>query len=73
VVIVGATRFQSPTVFMSNSLETSALEARVWRFNFTRALNITMTIKSPFVIDLKSIDINLELARGVGNFQVQLR
>lgn len=70
VVIIGATGFQAPTVYPTNSLDTSALEAGVWGFNFTRAMNFTMVNKSPMAIDVQSIDIDLDLARFAGHFTV---
>jgi hypothetical protein len=70
LVIVTLTGFQAPTVFMGNSLDTSALEAGSWGFNFTRAMNLTIINKSPMTIDVQKIDIDVDLARSVGHFTV---
>ena len=70
VVIIAMTGFQAPTVYPTNSLDTSALEAGIWGFNFTRAMNFTIVNKSPMTIDVQSIDIDVDLAQFVGHFTV---
>jgi len=70
LIIIATTGFQVPPVYATNALDTSALEAGVWGFNFTRAMNFTMVNKSPMAIDVRSIDIEVDLARFVGHFTV---
>jgi hypothetical protein len=70
LVILATTGFQAPMVYATNALDTTALEAGVWGFNFTRAMNFTMVNKSPMAIDVQFIDIDVDLARLVGHFTV---
>jgi len=70
LVILATTGFQAPIVYATNALDTTALEAGDWGFNFTRAMNFTMVNKSPMAIDVQSIDIDVDLARLAGHFTV---
>lgn len=70
IVIITAAGFHPPTVFSTNSLDTSALEAGVWGFNFTRALNLTILNTSKMTVDFQTIDVDVTLARVPANFMV---
>jgi hypothetical protein len=70
IVVISAAGFRPPTVFSTNALATSALEAGVWGFNFTRALNLTMINPSRMAVDFQTIDIDVNLARVSANFKV---
>jgi hypothetical protein len=70
LVIIATAGFRDPTVYSTNALETSALEAGTSGFNFTRALNLTMINKSPMTIDVEFIEVDINLARIAGSFEV---
>jgi hypothetical protein len=72
LIIIATTGFRDPTVYSTSALDTSALEAGTWGFNFTRALNLTMINKSPMTIDVESIEVDINLARVAGSFEVFL-
>jgi hypothetical protein len=72
LVILTAAAFTAPSVYATNSLETSALEAGVWGFKFSRALNMTIINKSRIAVDFESINVDINLARVPGNFMVYL-
>lgn len=72
LVIIAVVAFHSPTLYAPNALGTSHLTAGAWGFNFTRAVNMTMINRSPMAIAVNSIDVNIDLARGTGNFMVHL-
>jgi hypothetical protein len=72
LVILTAAAFSAPSVYTTNSLETSALEAGVWGFKFSRALNMTIINKSRMEVEFESINVDINLARVPGNFMVCL-
>jgi hypothetical protein len=70
LVIIAMAGFRTPTIYSTNALETSALQAGSWGFNFTRALNMTMINKSSMKVAVESIDVDVDLAQVTGSFKV---
>jgi hypothetical protein len=70
LVIITEVAYQSPTVFSTNLLSTSALEAGIWGFNFTRAVNLTMINTSKMTVNFETIVVDVNLARVPANFKV---
>ena len=70
LVIITEAGYRSPTVYPTNLLATSAPEAEIWGFNFTRAVNLTIINTSKMTIDYETIDIDVNLARVPANFKV---
>jgi hypothetical protein len=72
LVIITVSAFSAPSVYSTNSLDTTALEAGVWGFKFSRALNMTIINKSRMEVDFESITVDINLARVPTNFVVSL-